>query len=471
MQNYFKVFYFLFILFLSTCAVQNNVQITLDRGVCYNGYTNAPYCIAVNIKNNTDGQNYINSSNFSISNLQVFLDASYNINYPSNSKIMDPNNCNNKIITAGSICTFFIAINKESYPVATNQSINVTLNYIINTDLFGGGGQNASNSFTLIESTNLYIVSNPQSSFYAYVDVYNANGLTLGYLAESATTTNSVAIDNNSYGYLYIATNGGIFYYGNESSFLSNLPPSVSSGFNNLVTSNLSPLTNGSSATNMYGVTSSIYSFNFASITWSNPLVNNLSGILPNINAFSSLGNLFLATQNNVYNCSNLANTSGAQCNKEGAGILSNISGLVSSMALPDNYTGLYVVSSGNLYVESGNQYAVTNNWVNVTDDSNNNLSNITALTNDGNGNIYAGDSLGSIWKVDLQKPNKAIKLFDINKKIQPNGMIYDNFANILYLVAENKLYKCNNSNCVIIGNVTSPNIIKMAIGSSLNIK
>ena len=470
LHNYFKCIVTIILLIISGCSVQNNVQMTVNNGNCNDGYTNAPYCVSVTVNNNTDGQNYINSANFSISDLKVFLNSPYNISYPSSAKSMDPNNCTNKTISPGSGCTFYLAINTESYPVASNQLINVTLKYVINNNLFGGGGQNASSSFNLTESTNLYIVSNQDGSMFSYVNIYNNNGLSKPYIGESVSDATSVAIDNNSYGYLYIATKGDMFYYGNEFSALSKMPDGVT-GLNNLITSYLSPQTIGNAPTNMYGVASNIYSFTFKDASWGKSLVADLTGIKNNISAVSPLGNVFLTNGNgtNLLNCS--LNNSANNCIVEG--VLQNISGMVHATLKPNGYTGLYVIANNNndLLVESDNKIDNMSTWINVTAGESN-LSNIIAVTNNSKGSIYAGDSQGQIWQITSQTPTVATKLGDITTSIQQNGMIYDNFADILYVVSNTNLYKCNTNpsfSCSKInGNIANNTIIKMAIGSSL---
>ena len=73
------------------CGVNNNVSVTTTNGTCPNGTGGNPYCMQVQVQNNSGGQNYITSTNFPITNLTVVVNGASNILSPATSSTMDPN--------------------------------------------------------------------------------------------------------------------------------------------------------------------------------------------------------------------------------------------------------------------------------------------------------------------------------------------------------------------------------------------
>lgn len=138
-------------------GVENNIVISTAQGECANNTNNSPYCMSVTVKNNPDGQNFINSHNFSIKNLTIQTIGADNISTPAtDATTMDPNQCTSKTIVPGSQCTFYIKINKESNPVSEAQPVTLKLNYTINNQLFGDSTNNQSSEITIYQITNLY---------------------------------------------------------------------------------------------------------------------------------------------------------------------------------------------------------------------------------------------------------------------------------------------------------------------------
>lgn len=445
-------------LLFSGCSVNNNLTFSTQNGNCASGQTNAPYCIAVTVTNNGGGQNYISSTNYPITGLTVSAPGVSNLLTPSTNSSMDPNGCTTNNINPGSSCTFYLQLNQEANAVAINQPITVTLNYSINTNLFNSGsGTNYSSQLTVNENTNLYVVQQSGSSL-AYVNVYNSSGINGLSTIESQSLPVSIAIDNNSFGYLYISTGNGLWSYGNGNGMLAPNESGTSS-YNNIFTSQPSPFESGTSPTTMYGTSGGqIYSYTFSSQSWGNS-TSGLSNAANNINAVSPTGVIFLVAGGQVYNCSNVSSNI---CGTEGVALTGTINDIGSLSIAPTGFTGLYAATNGGLFVESGTAYATTNTWSQV------NLGNnqVNVVITDGFGNIYAGGNSGNLWYVSNTAPLTANVISGVSGNI--SSLIYDNLGGKLYVTAGSNLYSCTTSACTLLGTLGTSNVLGMAIGSSL---
>ncbi len=461
-KNMLRVLGSVSIILLTGCSVNNNLTFSTQNGNCPGGQTNAPYCLAVTVQNNGGGQNYVSSTNYPISGLTVSVTGASNLLTPSSNSSMDPNGCTTNSLNPGSLCTFYLQLDQEANAVATSLPITVTLNYSINTNLFGAGtGSNYSSQFTAHETTNLYVVQSPNGSNQAYVNIYNSGGINGISTMESQSAPVSIAMDTSSFGYLYLATGSGLWSYGNGNGMQAS-SESGATNMNNIFTNQSSPLESATSPTTMYGTSGGqIYQYTFSSQSWSS-LVTGLTNAATNINAVSPTGIIFLTAINGgqVYSCSTGGSSSG--CVNEGV----SLSGTVNDMAIltstPTGFTGIYVATNGGLFAESGTAYATTNTWSQV------NLGNlqVNVLTADGVGNIYAGGNNGNLWYVNSTAPLVVNVINGISGNI--NSLVYDNFGGILYATAGNQLYSCTMSTCTLLGTLGTSSVMGMTIGSSL---
>ncbi|MFN7094040.1 MAG: hypothetical protein ACK4M7_01615, partial [Burkholderiales bacterium] len=396
-----------------------------------------------------------------------------------NPAAMDPNNCTTTTLNPGSNCTFYLQISNESYAANSQQDISISLNYNIQSNFlqstFGSGNSSSqSTNFSIQELTNLYIMQNNAM-------LWTMSNHNLGSkLIQAAEQINSLAMDNSSYGLLYLAGQNGIYQYGIESgsatTSISSLPLS---GANNLFT-----ISGNLYATGLAGATG-VWQWSLANESWtSNSPAYGLQSVMQtNANAVSPTAVIYLSqaslSDNNssgtnlVYACS--GSTSGSQCAPEGTATPLPITAKVSSLGFLSGtaspYTGLYAGTTLGLFAESGTTPSTTNaGWVPVIGAT----TPIKVIKMDNEGNLYAGDTAGNIWRVTQSAPTVANAM--VAALPGPvTAMLVDNVAKILYFTAGNTniLYWCQLSQpkCTPATNNTSlgiSGIAGMAIGSQL---
>jgi hypothetical protein len=423
------------ILLLTGCGVSNNFTFTTQPGACPEGNNNAPYCMSVTITNGGGGaQNIINSTSFPISNFVVNVTGASNIQTPSNNTAtMDPNECTTKEIKPGSDCTFFLKINNEAYPTTTTETITINMTYTVKNDLFGGGGSTYSNSLTIYQVTNLYIIQKN-----GYLITANA-AQTNTRLIESTDVPNSSAIDTNSFGFLYIGGNNGIYQYGDQSTSKSIATSTQGGGVSNLFTF----------STNLYaaGLTTSppVWIYSLAGESWSSTTYSpSTTSLIPNANTVEPDGNAFyLANANQVISCQ-LGGTD-TSCEQEGAN-LPGVQTLAFTQVESGLYTGLYAGTSGTvgpsfgLFVESGVRGTTTAQWIQVTISGGGFVPNTLSSTVS-NGNLYAGDISGNIWFINSSSSTPNIATQFLSGSAVGDGaitnMLVDNLASILYFIVQ----------------------------------
>lgn len=453
---------------LTSCGINNNLSISTTNGSCANNIESAPYCLSVKMQNNGGGQNFVNSTVFPINNFSIAVSGVNNINSPANSSSLDPNGCFKGTLKPGATCSFYLQIVNESYPVNTIESITIALNYSINNTAFGNSNNTYTTNLHLTESTTLYIVQNNANNSYLWQ--YNANGLTSS-LIESTDQINTFVADTNSYGFLYLGGNHGLYYYGNgfTSTSLGNESSIGNNGVNNII-----QLANYLYATTSTSQTSGIWALSLVNQKW-NSTITTSSGIKfnNNINAYSPSALQFYSNGNDVYTCT--TNTSTNSCSKEGLSLASNITSIGFLPGTNPPFSGLYVGTSLGLYVESGTIGTNTTSWQQITNITNS----VTDILYDNISNIYVGDNAGNIWIISKSNPLNAT-LFLQSSKLPSNSSIsalaIDNVGQSLYFTIQNgnnnSLYNCALSSCSpnLLGSLTSGySTIGMAIASTLS--
>lgn len=415
---------------LVACGVENNISFNTTEGNCADGTTGAPYCMQVTIQNNSGGQNYINSTNFPISNLQIEVtSAANNVNYPVTSgSTLDPNGCLNSTVAPGGTCSFFLQLTGESVPVGKKQVININANYTINSTLFGTSSQTASSSTSLYQRPSLISTNSSGRAIN-----YSESGISSVYAAESGYATVVANANDNYYGFLYLATNNGLYLSGNQT-YQYNMIESIT-GVNNIVI-------NG---TNAYPVstTSTIYSSSLkplSSLYWS------FYASTPNANTVANTaimggGKLFLTDSYNVYLCNSSTSLSGG-CIQEGittSGITALGYTTLGQTASAVPLTGLVIGTKSGLFVESGSLGSNANGWVPVylsTTTSTSINSSISKIITDNNQNLYISDTNNTIYKMGVGSGNYATSMatIDTNSYGNISAMVYDNAGQVLYV-------------------------------------
>ncbi len=473
---FFKILLGVLLLVLNACSVQPNIAAVTTPGNCPNGQSNAPYCIAVQVQNNPNGQNWISSTNYPFANLTVTTSNSSNILTPSNSSALDPNHCTSSgsLIAPGSSCTFYLQISSELYAVESTIPVSINIQYTLNNDLtsvFTGstsGGTTYNYTFWLYEHVNLYAV---QLTGTNNITVYSTNSNNIPIInAYTAESTNSgvniysTTTDNSTYGYLWLGTNSGIQSFGNgNANSASSNPSSGNFSFTNLFTSQPSPIESTPTQTMYAASNSSLYEFNFPSSSWESYPANT-PAVLSNINAFGN-GYPVLASSNQVYVIGTTTSSF------EGVTLSpASINALGFATTHVAGYTGLYAGTSNGLYVESGTSFpSSSNTWVLVSTIGS---TSIVTITTDDSGNVYVGTSGGNIYIINAVSSPTTATLFGnfVSTGVVPQKMIFDNIGNILYVASNGSVYTCTNSSCQLLGALgTSTNVVGLAIGSSLS--
>ncbi len=426
-----------------------------------------------NSNGSTDGQNWINSTNFPISGITYTIAGVSNAltpetNSAGSTNSMDPNNCAGSTIQPGGSCEFYIQLNKEAFGVKSQESINISISYTVNDTLFGGSTNTASASTTIYELTNLYIGQNN-----GYMNIYNNAWSNYG-LVESADTIAAIAADTSSYGNIYLGGVNGIYPLGITASATTS--SSISSttfptGSNNLFSIGTS-LYAAQSSTTSSGTSNTINSYVFSSESWSSSppygaSTNFLGTQIPNANAYTGSNTYIAMDNNNITICIYPSNTcnSGTQ-----SGIIGNITSLSYSNQLKTVTTsGLYAgtdSNSGGLFYES----ITPTFWAQVTGESNP----VTAMTSS-TSQIYVGDSIGNVSYIASTSPTTAI-LIGNTENSPISSMVYDTNGGVIYVATKsNKLYACNpttSGGCTytynIQNNTTNTAVTGMTIGSML---
>ncbi len=424
-------------LFLVSCGINNNITFTTNPSNCSNE-NGVPYCMAVTVQNNNGGQNFISSTNFPINNLSVSISGATNILSPATNKtLMDPNNCTGTTIKPGANCTFYLKISGESYPVQSIETINLTLNYNVQNNIFGTSSTTSgSANLKLYEITNLYI---PQDNGYLWQ--YNAFGFTGIGQIESADTPLSAATDTTSLGLLYIGGNNGIYAYGSGITS-SSISEGNITGANNLFTVSGNLLVTGLNAG------TGIWSYSLSGESWANSSTptfqfNNIA--TANANAVSASSIIYLANSTQVYNCAT-STSSTSNCVSEGPSFNTAVTKLVFLNGVDSPYTGLYAGTISNsgaissLFAESS--ILTIKSWTPVGT-----LSTINALVTDNFNNLYSADGAGNIWITNASSPTNATQF--VSKLSLPGvtAMAIDQFGQLLYFIVPNgnsfSLYSC----------------------------
>lgn len=461
---------------ITGCQAQNNISVTTTPGECANGLTNAPYCMSVTMQNNSGGQNFISSTNFPFTDVTVAIGGVSNVLSPASTALMDPNGCTSNSVAPGGSCKFYLQLNQEIYAVGSITPFVVTINYSVSDGLSsvvgGGTGTQSSYSFTLNQYANLYAV---ERNGVNNLTVYNNSGINY-YTLESTSGTNILAanVDNASYGYLWFGTNQGMYWFGNgnTSGNTTYNPAGATSGsVSNVFTSQPSPFESQiSTPANMYGVVSGgLYSFTFATTTWGDQITVAPSNLLSNVNAVSvSGGSVLLASSSQVYACSTAS--SGASCSNE-ANSINGMADVGFTTGTSIGYTGLYVGTGTGLYAESGTFPSQTNSWVLVTGGGVESAQ-ITVVTTDDVGSIYAGDASGNVWIVSAVTQPTVAQLWVNASNLPITSMVFDNIGDTLYLTSGTVLYQCPlfGNTCQNIGNIGNANpSAGLVIGSSIS--
>jgi hypothetical protein len=459
---------------LGGCGVQNNLSFTTQTGNCYDGTTNAPYCVGVTLQNNSGGQNFITSTNFPITGLSLSLTGASNVGYPSSAgSNYDPNNCLGSGIAPGQSCTFYLQLTGESVPVGQAQAITLTANYTINSDLFGGSGSNGSTSLALTQTSNLLL-----SNTTGWVEPYSINGLAAAYHGESENINNAT-INDNYYGLLYMAGNSGIYISGNGN-YITNATNQSNSikGASNL-------LINGQA---LYGVptgalSNSVYNASIVteSFNWQQ-FATGIPSVATNVSAIN--GNKIFIAQSviaAVEVCSIFAGSS--NCIPEGV----TIPGASSITALGFSYlgnlngsstTGVVAGANNGLWIESGIIGSSNNGWVQAVysgtmDPITNSIVKIVA---DSGLNLYIADAAGHIYYLPINGGNSVTQKTNWSA-VQGQtitAMVYDNSGSTLYVATQSgNVFACGNligGSCnLLLQNVFTNNLSGLNIVSSLN--
>lgn len=469
---------FALVVLLISCGVNNNVTVSTTNGACPSSLESgsvsfgntAPYCLSVTVQNNNGGQNWINSSNYPISNLAIAVSGATNIQSPATTSTMDPNGCKGSTINLGNSCTFYLKLSGEAYPVTSTETATITLTYNVNNQLFGSG-TSYSNAFNVYERTNIYAFeSSSTSNGSAYLWQYNSTGLSDIGQIESGDQPMTSAIDNNNLGLVYLGGTLGVYAYGNSSTTSSISKGGITSGASNLIANASSLFASG------VGTNTGVWQYSLTSNIWASNSPAFTSGVTfaSNISAISGSAVLYFANGAAVYACNIANNTTTCQLEASGGGLIGNLMTLGFLTLNSVNYTGLYAGTARGIFAESGVSPSPANSWTSVTTTGAGTVPNITAMTGSSTTNqLYIGDSSGNIWVIKATAPT-TVAQFSTGAAIGSpvSGMVVDNNGSVLYFTAGNTLYSCTlgGSTCspTSIGAIGTYPVFGLNLGSNL---
>ena len=456
---------------LTGCGSSNNVTFTTQGGQCANQTNTGPYCMGIVIQNNsgsTGGQNWINSTNFPISQISYTISGVTNVLTPATNAAgatnsMDPNNCAGSTIQPGGTCEFYVQINKEAFGVLSQESVNISISYTVNDTLFGGSTNTGNANITLYELTNLYIGQKN-----GYMNVYNNAWSNYGHV-ESADTIAAIAADNNNFGNIYLGGDLGVYPFGITSNAIAGSSISSSTyptGSNNLFSTGASLY-----VAQLSGSYNAINSYSFSGESWgAQPYgSSNFSGTqFPNANAYTG-SNTYIATSNGIIVC-----ISGSSNTCQNEGIIGINGTIITSLAYLGNSTattsGLYAGTNnptGGLFYESGSTPNQLATWAQVTGESHA-IATMTSSTS--NNEVYVGDAIGNVLYIGSESPTTAYMLGEVGESI--SSMVYDSNGEIIYVATtSNQLYACDpaGAGCVNTYTIQYSGTVKgMTIGSML---
>lgn len=436
-------------LLLVACSGNANIQFQTQMGQCKDGVTQAPYCMSMTIQNNAGGQNWINSTNFPISNLSLAVGGVNNINYPtSQGSLYDPNNCLGSTISPGGQCTFYLQLSSESAAVGSHVPVVVTASYNINNTLFGGlsgnGNSSGSSSTTVYETPALMLSSNQ-----GWIESYSIFGLGLPYRGESSEYTAYVAANDNYYGFLYLGGNNGV-YFSNESGYVGNATKSSTTfqGASNLVISGTTIYATPQNLSSLPSVyTSGLVQESF---NWSQYATGVSTSTLPNIS--TNNGSVLYFTSGSVVQICNPTASGGTTCAQEGLAPGGNIKALgytqLGSSTSGTVLTGVIAGTSAGLFAESGTASSPANGWIQFVDESGNAISGtIVSITRDINSNVYIADNNGWIYVTGNGSGNVAYQMANLGGAVAANivVMTVDVTGQNLYLgTSGGNVYACS---------------------------
>ena len=458
-----KLFITVAMLILTGCGANNNVTFSTNSGQCPSTSNTGPYCMGIVIQNNSGssgGQNWINSTNYPISQISYSINGVSNVNTPANSSSLDPNNCAGSTIQPGSTCEFYVQITEEQFGVLDQESVNISVSYTINDTLFGGSTSTGTANITLYELTNLYII---QSN--GYMNVYNADWNNYGFV-ESADSLAAIAADTSTYGNVYLGGGKGVYPFGitTNATTKTSISQSAYSGSNNIFSTGPSLY-----LAQLSGGFNSINSYSFSSESSGSQPYGNTGFIgtqVPNANVYTG-SNTYIATTNAITNCS--SGTTSACSSEWTNGISGNLTSLAYLYTTTAG-TGLYAGSTtptGGLFYESS-----AGLWGQVAGES----YSVTAMTSSSSNNtIYVGDAFGNVFYVNSTAPTTPSKIGNVGSSV--SSLIYDTNGMVLYVATSNTIYGCNpdGSGCTIItpysvlggGTVTGMAISSMLVDSN----
>lgn len=436
-------------LLLVACGGQNNIQFSSQMGQCRDGVNGAPYCMAMTIQNNAGGQNWINNTNFPISNLSLSIGGMGNINYPvTQGSLYDPNNCLGSTISPGGQCTFYLQINSESAAVGSHIPVVLTANFTVNDSLFGGisgsGNSSGSASTTIYETPALML-----SSSQGMLESYSAFGLGLPYHGESSEFQANVAANDNYYGFLYLGGNNGI-YFSNESGYIGNATNGSSTiqGAGNLIVYGTTFYATPNNLTSLPSVyTAGLLQESFG---WS----SYATGVNPSTkaNVSTNNGNITYFSSNSIVQICNPTSAGGSNCSQEGIALNYTINALAFSQlgtsvgGIP--LTGVMVGTESGLFAESGNFSSPANGWIQFVDSADGTpiSGKIVKMVADNNFNIYIADGdSGWIYIARNGGGNTAYRMVNLGP-VAPNivTMAVDLTGQDLYVgTAGGDVYGC----------------------------
>ena len=481
------------IVLVDGCSSGNSANISVNtvNGICPIG--NAPYCMSVQIVNNANGQNYINNSNYPISNVTVQVNAPRgNISSPTTDATLDPNNCQNSTIAPGGSCTFYLRLNQIAGAVSSVATAQVTLNYNINNSMYNNTNTTGTYTFSVYELTSLFLNYNSlnQTNF----QLFNGAWATSGYIANQTTNMSTVYTLNR--GLIYFGTNQGVTSYDFSSNYTNTaLGPIGATFITNLI----------NNQNNIFTTIQSEGSdlFNFASLSTTPFAWLSTSLSLPgytsiNTSAVSNTGSFFVGVANGnrqpineVYSCipDNTTSPATYACNEEGVTLpgASFVGSLLfaSNNITDQNLTGLFAGTDNGIYAESGQTFSPNNTWTPVTFIPTpavpQIINSLIELTGSGIEGYYilAGSTSGNFWYINEQQttPDTITAISISGALSEPiKYMVYDQLGStslssiIVYVATDTNLYNCTFDFTLV--NVTCTSMLQQAISgiSGLNL-